>query len=83
MTINVKPETEQLIRQEIQCGHFQSVDEMIVEGVHAWRDRHPSDRAMLEERSRAVDQALEFARGNAVPLSGISIKELIHEGHRV
>jgi len=39
MTIDVKPETERLVQEEIQNGHFRSVDEIIVEGVQAWRER--------------------------------------------
>ena len=35
MSIEIKPETERLIQEEIRKGHFRSVDEMIVEGVHA------------------------------------------------
>jgi len=27
MTINLKPETERLVREELQNGHFRSVDE--------------------------------------------------------
>lgn len=30
MTIRVKPETERLVQEEIQSGHFQSVDDLIV-----------------------------------------------------
>jgi Arc/MetJ-type ribon-helix-helix transcriptional regulator len=83
MTINVKPETEQLIQEEIQNGHFRSVDEIIVEGVQAWREKHRSKQLGPEQRREAVEQALAFARDKAIPLGGISIKELIHEGHRL
>jgi hypothetical protein len=38
MTINLKPETERLVQEELQNGHFRSVDEMIVEGVQARRE---------------------------------------------
>ncbi len=48
MTINVRPETEQLVQEEIQNGHFRSVDEIIVEGVQAWRERHRSKQIGLE-----------------------------------
>jgi Arc/MetJ-type ribon-helix-helix transcriptional regulator len=80
MTINVKPETEQLVQKEIQNGHFQSVDEIIVEGVQAWRERHRSKQIGSEQRRKAVEQALAFAKDRAIPLGGISIKEMIHAG---
>lgn len=83
MTINVKPETNQLVEEEIRSGHFGSVDEIIVEGVQAWRGKHRPANGGAEERGAAVDQALEFAREKAIPLEGVSIKELIHEGHRL
>jgi Arc/MetJ-type ribon-helix-helix transcriptional regulator len=83
MTINLKPETAQLVQEEIQSGHFRSVDEIIVEGVQAWREQHRSKQIGSEQRRKAVEQALAFAKEKAIPLDGISIKELIHEGHRL
>jgi Arc/MetJ-type ribon-helix-helix transcriptional regulator len=38
--VQLKPETEQLVQEEIRSGHFDSVDELIVQGVHAWREKH-------------------------------------------
>lgn len=83
MAIDVKPEIEQLVREEIQSGHFRSVDEIIIQGVQAWRDKHRLASGGAEQRRAAVDQALAFAREKAIPLGGVSIKELIHEGHRL
>jgi Arc/MetJ-type ribon-helix-helix transcriptional regulator len=82
MTIQLKPDTERLVQEELKRGHFQSVDELIVQGVQAWREKYHPQRTRAEARD-AVDRALEFAKHRAVPLKGISIKELIHEGHRV
>ena len=81
--LNVKPETERLVKEEIQNGPFRSVDEMIVEGVQSWRKKHRAHQIGSEQRLRAVDDALAFARDRAIPLSGVSIKDLIHEGHRL
>jgi len=83
MTINIKPETELLVQAEIQSGHFQSVDQLIIEGVHAWREKHQAKTLGVEQRREAVEQALAFARNKAIPLGGVSIKELIHKGHRL
>ena len=38
--MRLKPETERLVREEIGSGHFHSLDELIVLGVHAWREKH-------------------------------------------
>jgi hypothetical protein len=40
MIIELKPETEQLVQEEIRRGHFHSVDELIVQTVHAWREKN-------------------------------------------
>lgn len=55
MSIELKPETERLIQEEIQQGHFRSVDEIIIEGVQARREKHaveptgPRRRTTLSE----------------------------------
>jgi Arc/MetJ-type ribon-helix-helix transcriptional regulator len=40
MSVELKPETEQLVREEIKSGHFNTVDELITEGIYAWREKH-------------------------------------------
>ena len=77
MTINVKSETEQLVQEEIRSGHFRSVDNIIVEGVQSWRDKHGSNPIGSGQRRKAVEDALAFAKDKAIPLGGISIKDLI------
>jgi Arc/MetJ-type ribon-helix-helix transcriptional regulator len=79
MTIDLKPETERLVQEEIQRGHFQSVDECIEKSLDAWREKHQS-RPPTDEQRQAVDRALAFAMNRAISLGGVSIKELIHEG---
>lgn len=55
MSIEIKPETERLVQEEITKGHFHSVDEIIIEGVQARRLKQPtkptgaSDRNTLSE----------------------------------
>jgi Arc/MetJ-type ribon-helix-helix transcriptional regulator len=39
MRVELKPETERLVQEEIQLGHFHSVDEVIVQGVYALREK--------------------------------------------
>jgi Arc/MetJ-type ribon-helix-helix transcriptional regulator len=41
MTVEIKPETERLVREEIQRGHVHSVDELIQFAVQALRQKHP------------------------------------------
>jgi hypothetical protein len=40
MHLEVAPETERLVRQEINSGHFRTVDEPIAAGVQAWREKN-------------------------------------------
>ncbi len=39
MTVELKPETERLLQEEIRKGHVHSVDELIVFGVYALREK--------------------------------------------
>jgi len=66
MTIDVRPETEQLVREEIRNGHFQSVDDLIVAGVRAWRERNSAAAA-----TTPVQPLSEFFRQS--PLVGLEL----------
>lgn len=60
--IELKPETEQLVQEEIQRGHFHSVDELIVQSVNAWRERHqvsPATALPRKPRKNLADFLLE------------------------
>ena len=35
MSVDLKPETERLVREELSHGHFESVDEIIILGIRA------------------------------------------------
>lgn len=62
MAIDVKPETEQLVNEEIRRGHFRSADELIVESVSAWCEKHhvqPSPPAPRKPRKNLADFLLE------------------------
>ena len=39
MIVELNPETERLVREEIRRGRFHSVDELIVQGVYALREK--------------------------------------------
>jgi hypothetical protein len=79
MTINLKPETERLVQDELQNGHFHSIDEMIVEGVQSRREGKPlSGGAARKTPAEAVAHIRELRRGNRLP-SGVTIKDLINE----
>lgn len=81
--IHLKPETERLLEEEVGKGRFRSVDEMIDQAIHALREQSEAAESTAKNRLAAVERALDFARNRAIPLGDISIKELIHEGHRL
>jgi len=83
MTIEVKPETELLVRQEIERGHIHSIDELIVAGVHAVRTRTlplPGTPSTQGQCADAAARLRELRKG--VTLGGLRIRDLAHEGHR-
>ena len=45
MTVELKPETERLVQEELGNGHVQSVDELIVHGVQALREKSKQEQA--------------------------------------
>lgn len=51
MSIEIKPETERLVQEEIKNGHFHSVDEIIIEGVQARRQKQPAKPARATDRT--------------------------------
>jgi Arc/MetJ-type ribon-helix-helix transcriptional regulator len=56
VTVELKAETERLVQEEIRSGHFHSVDELIVEGVQAWREKHQAEsNAQPKPRKRLYD----------------------------
>ena len=51
MSIEIKPETERLVQEEIQKGHFHSVDEIIIEGVQARQQKQLAKPARANDRT--------------------------------
>jgi Arc/MetJ-type ribon-helix-helix transcriptional regulator len=85
MNIQLTPEQEKVIKAEIESGHFQSAEEVIAEALQVLRVaslRSASDTPTVAERS-AVREMVAFVEQNRVILEDVSVKELIHEGHRL
>ncbi len=80
MPITLKPETERLVQEELQNGHFRTVDEIIVEGVQSRREGKPlSSEVKRKTPAEAVAHIRELRKGNLLP-AGVTIKDLINEG---
>jgi Arc/MetJ-type ribon-helix-helix transcriptional regulator len=86
MTITLKPETERLVEEEIQSGHFHSVDEIIVQGVQARREKEPLPQSKgfrltggTKTPAEAGEDIRKISRGKRLP-PGVTIRGLIDEG---
>jgi Arc/MetJ-type ribon-helix-helix transcriptional regulator len=85
MNINLTPEQEQIVRNELKSGHFRTAEEVIAEALAALRARErlsPAD-AGNGRQADAVREMVDFVEKNRTPVKGTSVKELIREGHRL
>lgn len=86
MNVKLTPEQEQIINDELEAGNFHSAEEIIGRALQVLRQQ-PSNAVAGTKTSlaqkNAVDEMMAFAEKNHVKLSGISVKDLIHEGHRL
>jgi len=84
MTINLTPEQERIVKDELKAGHFRSVEEVIGEALQVLREKEKSGPlAPLSAQREAVREMLAFVEKNRTRLEGVSVKELLHEGHRL
>ena len=64
--MQLKPETERLVQEEISSGHFHLVDELIVQGVNAWREKHrvsqPAETPAEQRRPAGTKSLAQFLR---------------------
>jgi Arc/MetJ-type ribon-helix-helix transcriptional regulator len=85
MNVNLTPEQEKIVNEELRAGHFRTVEEVIGEALQALRakEQPAGTEAPNGAQREAVREMLAFIEKNRVRLEGISVKELIHEGHRL
>jgi len=85
MHINLTPEQERIVNDELRSGHFRSVEEVIAMALAALREKERKSLAGNSngEQESAVREMLSFVAENRTPLQGISVKQLIREGHRL
>jgi Arc/MetJ-type ribon-helix-helix transcriptional regulator len=76
MTVELKPEMERIIQDQLASGRFSSVDEVLATAL-----------AGLAQRSRsnldAVARMIEFSTKHSVRLPpGETVEGMVREGHR-
>ncbi|HEX9759774.1 MAG TPA: hypothetical protein VGA40_02590 [Candidatus Acidoferrales bacterium] len=85
MNIRLTPDLERIIEEELKEGHFRTAEEVIGEALRALREKaHSSSTPGATNGQReAVQAMLAFVEKHHVRLHGVSIRQLIHEGHRL
>jgi Arc/MetJ-type ribon-helix-helix transcriptional regulator len=83
MAVTLNPEQEKIVNEELRSGQYRSAEEVIWRALAALREKARGRATEPAERRRAVQDMLEFAERNRTRLQDVSIKELIHEGHRL
>ena len=80
MTIELKPQQEQIIHQQLASGRFKSVDEVLATALASLPDVRRFD---CESSRQAVLRMIEFAEKRFIQLPpGERIRDLVYEGHR-
>jgi Arc/MetJ-type ribon-helix-helix transcriptional regulator len=69
MIIDISPETERVVREELRSGHFQSVDDLILSGIQAWREKNSTTPTATEAPEKNL---VEFFRNS--PLVGLELE---------
>jgi hypothetical protein len=62
MLIEIAPETERLVREEISLGHVRSADDLIKAGVKAVREKNATPSYAAMSKLTGEEKAREFLR---------------------
>jgi hypothetical protein len=82
MDIHLDSHAERLIERQLRAGRFRSPEQVVVSALEVLTQ---TEEPLSEpgERRQAVRDMLEFADKHGFTLtSGLSIRDLIHEGHK-
>lgn len=85
MNINLTPEQERLVNDELKSGNFRSPEEVIAKALDALREKERSSAAAGSNgrHDAAVREMFTFVEENRTPLQDVTVKQLIREGHRL
>jgi Arc/MetJ-type ribon-helix-helix transcriptional regulator len=76
MTVELKPELEHIVQQQIASGQFHTVDEVLASALASMPHKRRSNRS-------AVARMIEFSHRHTVQLApGETVESLIRQGHR-
>ena len=85
MNVKLTTEQEKFVQEELNSGRFHSIEEVIGEALQVLCEKDQSSAAAASNGAQreAVREMLAFAEKNRVRLEGVSVRELIREGHRL
>jgi Arc/MetJ-type ribon-helix-helix transcriptional regulator len=83
MEIRLTPDQEQIVNDELRSGHFRSAEEVIARALAALREKEVRASDTNGRYDEAVREMLAFVEKNRTRLQDVSVKQLIHEGHRL
>lgn len=81
MTITLTPEQQQIVDDQLRLGMYRTPEDVVASALRALRKVNTRAIGPGGGQQEAVDEMLRFVEGNRTTLTGISVKELIHEGH--
>jgi len=79
MTIILRPEQEQLLREAISSGLAQSTDEALDQALDTLRYRLPKPADEAESTAMVARRLASFGKRHGLSLGGSTIKDLLHE----
>ncbi len=84
MNINLTPEQERIVNDELRSGHFRSVEEVIATALAVLREKKSAATVAdgNGHRESAVRDMLAFVAENRTRLKDVSVKELIRDPER-
>ncbi len=81
MEIRLDSHGEQLIQKQLRSGRYHSAEQVVVKALEALNQDDLV--AANDEMRKAVQDMLAFAGKHGLTLGdGLSVRELIHEGHK-
>ncbi|PYV17501.1 MAG: hypothetical protein DMG21_08225 [Acidobacteria bacterium] len=85
ISIGLTPEQEKIVQDELSSGRFRTAEEVISEALDALQEKELGSAKWADDGAQreAVREMLAFVEHNYVRLEGLSVKELIHKGHRL
>ena len=84
MSIEINPETERVVRDELGQGHFRSVDELILFAVQAWREQNLPSAQSGTNGLRTAEEFVVWAKSHppSPPLSDEAVSRAVLNSDR-